>query len=140
MSRPGALAVSVAYFNGGNPFQWSQEAYAGMVALMYFILRQAEDYLVIPNVLGRAVRLHPLVVLFAVAAGGIIGGLFGLVIAVPVAASVKEISAYLYAKILDRPVEFQPIRTLGGGIIEIPIHATPNPPTESAAQEGTGTS
>jgi len=40
----GALAVSVAYFNGTNPFGWGQLAYAGVVALMYFVLRQAEDF------------------------------------------------------------------------------------------------
>lgn len=119
----GALAVSVAYFNGTNPFGWSQFVYAGVIALMYFVLRELEDYLVIPNLLGRAVRLHPLVVLFAVAAGGVIGGLLGLVIAVPIAASAKAVFAYLYAKLLDLPVEFEPVRTLSGGVIEIPIHA-----------------
>lgn len=135
----GALAVSVAYFNMTNPWGWSQTAYAGVVALMYFVFRETEDYFVIPHVLGRAVRLHPLVVLFAVTTGGIVGGLFGLVIAVPVAASVKEIASYLYAKLLDRPVEFQPIRTIGGGVIEIPVHGRLSEPTESAAPEGIGT-
>lgn len=131
----GAIAVSVAYFNGTNPFGWSQEAYAGIVALMYFVFRQTEDYLVVPHVLGRAVRLHPLVVLFAVAAGGVLDGLFGLIIAVPVAASVKEISVYLYAKLLDKPVEFQPIRTLGGGVIEIPIKGRMSHNPESNTSE-----
>ncbi|HZU12839.1 MAG TPA: AI-2E family transporter [Chloroflexota bacterium] len=119
----GALAVSVAYFNGTNPFGWSQVWYAGCIALMYLVLRQLEDYLVIPNVLGRAVRLHPVVVLFAVASGGIIGGVLGLIVAVPIAASLKAILSYLYAKLFDLPVEFEPVRTLGGGVIEIPIHA-----------------
>lgn len=135
----GALAVSVAYLNGENPFGWSPLAYAGSIALLYFILRQTEDYIVIPNVLGRAVRLHPLVVVFAVASGGIIDGLFGLLIAVPIAASIKAIGTYLYAKLLDLPVEFEPIQTLGGGIIEIPIHAAIPPHTpENSATEGTG--
>ncbi|MBV9281893.1 MAG: AI-2E family transporter, partial [Chloroflexi bacterium] len=106
-------------------------------AIMYFIFRQAEDYFVIPNVLGRAVRLHPLVVLFSVACGGVIGGILGLVIAVPIAASVKEIALYLYAKLLDRPVEFQPIRTLGGGIIEIPVHGRLSHTSDGSASEGT---
>lgn len=118
----GAFAVSVAYFNGTNPFGWSQVAYAGAVALMYFILRQTEDYVVVPNVLGRAVRLHPIVVLFAVASGGVIFGLLGLILAVPVAASLKATFSYLYAKLFDLPIEFEPVRTLGGGVIEIPLH------------------
>lgn len=136
----GALAVSVAYLNGGNPFGWSDLAYAGVIALLYFVLRQTEDYVVIPNILGRAVRLHPLVVVFAVTSGGIIDGLFGLLVAVPIAASFKAIGIYLRAKLLDLPVEFQPIQTLGGGIIEIPIHGTaPIHAPEDSATEGTGT-
>lgn len=136
----GAIAVSVGYFNGTNPWGWSQFAYGGVIALMYFVFREIEDYFVIPNVLGRAVRLHPLVVLFAVTTGGIIGGLFGLIIAVPVAASLKEISTYLYAKLLDLPIEFEPIKTLGGGVIEIPVHGNTRHNTENSATEGTGAS
>jgi predicted PurR-regulated permease PerM len=136
----GAIAVSVAYFNPTIPWGMSQLAYAGVVALMYFVFRQLEDYFVMPNVLGRAVRLHPLVVLFSVTAGGVAMGFFGLLIAVPVAASVKEIWVYLYAKLLDLPVEFQPIKTIGGGVIEIPVHGQRAQSTESPAQEGTGTS
>lgn len=131
----GALAVTVAYVNGTNPFGLSQIAYAGIVAFMYLVFRQAEDYFVVPHVLGRAVRLNPLVVLFSVTAGGVIGGLLGLFIAVPIAASLKAILVYLYAKLLDHPVEFAPVKTLGGGIIEIPVHdrgATEDSPADRA--------
>jgi predicted PurR-regulated permease PerM len=124
----GALAVSVAYFNGSNPFGWQQVAYAGVVALMYLVLRQLEDYFVIPNVLGRAVRLHPLVVIFAVTAGGVMAGLFGLIIAVPVAASIKEIVSYLYCKIFDLPLEFDALETYDGGTLQFPV---PRQPGES---------
>lgn len=131
----GAIAVSVAYFNPAIPWGWSQVAYAGVVALMYFVFRQLEDYFIVPHVLGRAVRLHPLVVLFSVTAGGVAAGLFGLVIAVPVAASVKEIWSYLYKKLFDLPVEFEPIRTFGGGVIEIPVGGARNQPAESTPSE-----
>lgn len=134
----GALAVTVAWFNGANPFGWSQFAYAGAVALMYFVFRELEDYIVIPHVLGRAVRLHPLVVLFAVTAGGIVGGLLGLVLAVPIAASVKAVLVYVYSKLLDRPVEFQPVRTLGGGVIEIPVYGADEPPEQDPEPAGAG--
>jgi len=137
----GALAVSVAYLNGGNPYGWTDFGYAGAVALLYFSLRQIEDYVVIPHVLGRAVRLHPLVVLFAVASGGVIGGFLGLFVAVPIAASLKAIGTYVRAKLLDMPVAFEPVQTIGGGIIEIPIHehvSTHAP--EASSPEGTGTS
>ncbi|MGH2448186.1 MAG: AI-2E family transporter [Chloroflexota bacterium] len=128
-----ALAVSVAYVNGTNPFGWGQVLYAIVVAAMYLVFRQAEDYFVVPHVLGRAVRLHPLVVLFSVTAGGLVAGLFGLAVGVPVAASIKAVLSYLYAKLRDQPVEFAPVQTIGGGIIEIPVHAD-----ESSVKKGTG--
>lgn len=114
----GALAVAVAYLSGSNPFGWSQLAYAGAVALMYFILRQAEDYIVIPKVIGRAVRLHPLVVLLAVASGGVIGGLLGLLIAVPAAASLKEVVKFLNVRLRDR--EYVPDLLVPLSLKEVP--------------------
>jgi predicted PurR-regulated permease PerM len=115
----GTVAVAVAYFNGSNPWGWSQIAYAGAIALMYLILRNVEDYFVIPHVLGRAVRLHPLVILFSVAVGGVVGGLFGLIIAVPLAASIREIASYVYAKLLDQPVIHTPAVTSDAALIEV---------------------
>jgi predicted PurR-regulated permease PerM len=50
-----------------------------------------EDQIVMPLVLGRAVDLHPLVVIFAVLAGSALLGVLGTLIAVPVAASIKVI-------------------------------------------------
>jgi predicted PurR-regulated permease PerM len=109
----GALAVSVAYLNGTNPFGWGQVTYGLVVALMYLGLRETEDYVVVPRVLGHAVKLHPLVVLFALAAGGIIAGLFGLLVAVPLAASIKIIGAYLYDKLVPQPPQFVEVHAVG---------------------------
>lgn len=109
----GALAVSVAYLNGSNPFGWSQVTYGIVVAGMYLLLRETEDYVVVPRVLGRAVKLHPLIVLFALASGGVIAGLFGLLIAVPLAASIKIVGAYLYDKIVLQPPQFVDIHAVG---------------------------
>jgi predicted PurR-regulated permease PerM len=134
----GALAVSVAYLNGTNPWGWSQVAYGLAVAIMYTVFRQAEDYFVVPHVLGRAVRLHPLVVLFALTAGGYMAGLFGLLVAVPVAASLKAIFTYVYSKMLDQPVRFEPVRTLRGGVIEIPVHGNLSRANEAASPPGAG--
>jgi predicted PurR-regulated permease PerM len=136
----GGLAVSVAYFNPTIPWSLSQIAYAGVVALMYFVFRQLEDYFVIPKLLGRAVRLHPVVVLFALATMGVLAGLFGLLIAVPLAASLKAIGKYLYSKLLDLRVEFEPVRTISGAIIEIPLHAGSPRATEADSGESPGAS
>jgi len=96
----GAIACLVALGNP-NPFGWSQLVYVGVVAIMYTILRHAEDYLVIPTVIGRAVRLHPAIVIFSLLTGGAVFGLLGIILAVPVAATVRLILIYVGAKLRD---------------------------------------
>ncbi|CAN5486480.1 AI-2E family transporter [soil metagenome] len=56
-----------------------------------FLARQVEDYVVVPKVIGHAVELHPLAVIFAVLVGEHMAGALGMLIAIPVAASVKLI-------------------------------------------------
>ncbi len=96
----GAIASLVA-LGHPNPFGWSQLAYVGVVAAMYTVLRHAEDYLVIPTVIGRAVRLHPAIVIFALLTGGATFGLLGIVLAVPVAATMRLVLIYVRAKLRD---------------------------------------
>jgi predicted PurR-regulated permease PerM len=64
------------------------------VIIFYFVVRQIEDQIVMPVVLGHAVKLHPLVVIFAVLAGGALFGILGTLAAVPVAASIKVLLDY----------------------------------------------
>lgn len=96
----GAIACLVA-LGHPNPFGWSQLAYVGVVATMYTILRHAEDYLVIPTVIGRAVRLHPAIVIFSLLSGGAVFGLLGIFLAVPVAATLRLVLIYVGAKLRD---------------------------------------
>lgn len=96
----GAIASLVA-LGHPNPFGWSQLAYVGVVAVMYTILRHAEDYLVIPTIIGRAVKLHPAVVIFSLLSGGAVFGLLGIVLAVPFAATMRLVLIYVRAKLRD---------------------------------------
>ena len=96
----GAIASLVA-LGHPNPFGWSQLAYVGVVALMYTVLRHAEDYLVIPTIIGRAVKLHPAIVIFSLLSGGAIFGLLGVVLAVPFAATMRLVLIYVRAKLRD---------------------------------------
>lgn len=96
----GAIACLVALGNP-NPFGWSQLAYVGAIAVMYTVLRHAEDYFVIPLVIGRIVRLHPALVIFSLLSGGAVFGLIGIVLAVPVAATLRLVLIYVSAKLRD---------------------------------------
>jgi len=81
-----------------NNFGWPGWLAATVVAVMYTLLRQIEDYLVIPNVVGRVVRVQPLVALFAVFAGLQIWGVTGMVIALPVAGVARVLLSYAYRR------------------------------------------
>lgn len=96
----GAIASLVAL---GHPAPWglSQIWYVAIVALMYTVLRHAEDYFVIPLVIGRIVRLHPAVVIFSLLTGGALYGLLGVLVAVPVAATLRLVLIYVGAKLRD---------------------------------------
>jgi predicted PurR-regulated permease PerM len=67
-----------------------------VVIVIYFVVRQVEDNLVMPQVIGRVVHLHPVVTIFAVLVGlqvyGILGGLLG----VPIAAAVNVVYREFY--------------------------------------------
>jgi len=52
-------------------------------------------------VIGRAVRLHPAIVIFSLLSGGAIFGLLGIVLAVPVAATLRLVLIYVRAKLRD---------------------------------------
>ncbi len=96
----GAIASIVALGHPA-PFGLSQLWYVLAVAIMYTVFRQAEDYFVVPTVIGRIVRLHPLVVIFSLLAGGALFGLLGVILAVPAAATVRLLLVYVEAKLRD---------------------------------------
>jgi predicted PurR-regulated permease PerM len=85
----GVLASGVALTQHGP-------AAAGWMALFYLVLRQAEDQLVMPIVVGRAVHVHPLATIFAVVVGEQVAGVLGMLLAVPMAAACKVILDYAY--------------------------------------------
>jgi len=65
-------------------------------ALYATVLRLSIDQLVGPIVLGRAAHVHPVLIIFCFMAGGIVLGIPGVILAVPVALVVKSTLATLY--------------------------------------------
>ena len=54
-----------------------------MTGVLYLAVQQAESQVIVPVVMRRAVGLSPLIVVLALAAGGTLGGIFGILLAVP---------------------------------------------------------
>jgi len=93
--------VTVVALVGPPGFGLSRVGFAVVVALVFFVMRQLEDYLVIPRVLGHAVKLHPVVILFALLCGASIGGILGMFLAVPVTGAVRVLGGYVYDRLVE---------------------------------------
>jgi len=65
-------------------------------AVVAFAVQQLDNHLVSPTVLRATVRLHPAVVILVLILGGALGGLWGVLLAVPATASVKIVAGHLW--------------------------------------------
>ncbi|MGK4582765.1 AI-2E family transporter [Kitasatospora sp. HPMI-4] len=84
----GTIAVLIALVTQG-PF------IALMVLVVLVAVQNLEGHLLQPLILGRAVRVHPLGVVLGVAAGSIIGGIGGAIVAVPLIAVTNTVVTHL---------------------------------------------
>ncbi|ANP49188.1 putative PurR-regulated permease PerM [Streptomyces griseochromogenes] len=84
----GALAVIVALVTQGV-------FTAVMTLIVVLAVQQIEGHVLQPFILGRAVRVHPLAVVLTVAAGGMVAGIGGAVVAVPLVAVTNTVVGYL---------------------------------------------
>ena len=57
------------------------------VALLFLGIQQLEGHVVVPKVMGSSLRLHPLLVIFGLLAGGEIYGFAGILVALPLLAA-----------------------------------------------------
>ena len=84
------------------------------VALLFLGIHQIEGHVVVPKVMGTALRLHPLLVIFGLLAGGQIYGLPGVFLALPTLAALRAIWEFFGER-----VRFE--RWEGGGPIPIDV-------------------
>ncbi len=73
------------------------------VALLFLALQQLEGHVVAPNVFGHALRLNPLLVILALLLGGEIYGFVGALVALPIAAVLRETVVYLKRHLVFEP-------------------------------------
>ncbi|QES49918.1 AI-2E family transporter [Streptomyces venezuelae] len=97
----GALAVVVALVTQGV-------FTALMVLIVVLAVQQIEGHVLQPFILGRAVRVHPLAVVLSVAAGGMIAGIGGAVVAVPLVAVTNTVVGYLRVHSHEREMRVGP--------------------------------
>jgi predicted PurR-regulated permease PerM len=73
------------------------------VALLFLFIHQIEGHVVVPNVMGSALRLHPLLVIFGLLAGGEIYGLPGVFVALPLLAAARAVYEFFSPRIALEP-------------------------------------
>lgn len=77
-------ALFLAYFHGGLQM-------LGIVGLIYFVIGQLEGNVLYPKVMNKMVGVPSIVVLIALVVGAKFAGIWGMILAVPLAAIVMEL-------------------------------------------------
>jgi len=73
------------------------------VALLFIGLQQIEGHIASPLIFGHALRINPLLVIFALLFGAELFGIVGALVALPVAAVVRETIVYLHQHLMFEP-------------------------------------
>ena len=113
----GALASSIPPIAYALTISTKQ---AVLVAIIYIVAHQVESNMIQPLVVARTVKLHPAVVAIGVVAVNQLFGFIGLLIAVPLIATVSVLVDELWVRPLERRGERAPIeqvrRSVGEGL------------------------
>jgi predicted PurR-regulated permease PerM len=98
------------------------------VTILFLAIHQIEGHVVIPNVMGSALRLHPLLVIFGLLAGGEIYGLPGVLVALPLLAAMRAIWEFFGERVALEP-------WTEGGTVPVPVDVEVPPAPVPASQE-----
>ncbi|MDQ2809665.1 MAG: AI-2E family transporter [Chloroflexota bacterium] len=69
------------------------------ILAVYIVVQLAENNLLVPKIQGDSVKLHPAIIILALIMGGEVGGLLGVIMAVPVTAISRDLFVYLYNRL-----------------------------------------
>ena len=95
------------------------------VGILFLCIHQIEGHVVVPNVMGNALRLHPLLVIFGLLAGAEINGLPGVLVALPLLAAGRATWEFFSERVSLEPWE--------AGSQALPVAAGVEAPAEPEA-------
>ncbi|MBI3909596.1 MAG: AI-2E family transporter [Armatimonadetes bacterium] len=90
---------------------WMTGHHLGYILWVFFaelLVLQVFDQVITPRVVGGRVGIHPVTGLFALTVGGWLFGLPGMVLAVPIAASLKVVAGHFYPRLVEPMPEGAP--------------------------------
>jgi predicted PurR-regulated permease PerM len=99
------------------------------VVLLFLVIHQVEGHVVVPKVMGSALRLHPLLVIFGLLAGGEVYGLPGVFVALPLLAAARAIWEFFSDRVaLESWTDAGPIP------VEVVVEPPSAPPVAAPAE------
>ena len=67
--------------------------------VLYALIQQVENHVLVPKIQGDAVELHPAIVVSAIIIGGSLAGLLGAILALPITAAGRDVVRYLFRRL-----------------------------------------
>jgi predicted PurR-regulated permease PerM len=103
-----AIIPYLGAFLGGIPavivaLIFESPTIAVLTVVAYVLIQQLEGNFLTPRIQGQALHVHPIIVLLAVIGGGQIGGLAGVIFAVPILAVLRVFFDFFRARIRTSP-------------------------------------
>jgi len=93
------------------------------VVLLFLGIQQLEGHVVVPKVMGHSLRLHPLLVIFGLLAGGEIYGFPGILVALPLLAAGRAVWEFFSER-----VELEAWRPGEPVPVDVGVEVVPGPP------------
>ena len=81
-----ALLCAVSALGGGDPFLVG----LGKCGLVYVVSQSVCDYLITPHIMKKELGLNPAIILLSLSVWGILLGIIGMIIALPVTALIMQ--------------------------------------------------
>ncbi|MCX6645957.1 MAG: AI-2E family transporter [bacterium] len=99
-------AILITYFIPSDYmiFSYVHIAWARALILLaiYLAIQWCEGHIMVPRIMGKDLNLHPLTVVFSLLAGGYLAGIFGMLLSLPIAASLKVVFETYYPAFIQQ--------------------------------------
>ena len=95
------IATLLILYRGSSWIPLQHWVVALIVIGLHLLFEQFDLNYLIPRIVGREVRLHPLVVIWGVVAGALLGGVLGILLAAPTIASARVLLRYVRGYLFD---------------------------------------
>ena len=97
---PALAAIPAAFFG------FLQSPLTGvLVIVLYLVIQQLENHIIVPKVMGKTVGLNPLVVIVVILVGAKIGGIVGALMSVPVATALSVFVSDFFEKKINEELK-----------------------------------